>query len=77
MNQGTQPINIESLPSSSMVRESTVRAYLAGISRATLLRWIEKGVIPTPTKINGVRYWQAGQIVEATQKLTQQSNVAG
>jgi len=73
MNLLDQTFNIDSLPDTSMVREAQVRAHLAGISRPTLMRWIDKGMIPVPLKINGVRYWQAGQLRDAMQKLTEPS----
>lgn len=72
MKHSSMP-DLNSLPDTAMQRANSVRALFDGISRHTLERWVKAGILPTPTMINGVKYWQVGQLREALQRLTEPS----
>jgi predicted DNA-binding transcriptional regulator AlpA len=42
---------------------------MIGCSRKTLYNYIERGIIPEPTRILGRRYWTTAQIAEAMREL--------
>jgi predicted site-specific integrase-resolvase len=48
-----------------MLPSGAVRESFGGISPITLTRWVVRGLLPQPTKINGRNYWPA----EAVQRL--------
>lgn len=51
------------LPASASVRLPVVAA-LFSISPATVWRWCKSGHLPAPTRINGVTFWNVGQLRE-------------
>jgi predicted DNA-binding transcriptional regulator AlpA len=40
-----------------LIAAGAVRAAFGGISDMTLYRWLDRKVLPEPTRINGRRYW--------------------
>lgn len=41
-----------------LISASAVRARLGGVSRPTLRRWVQRGILPAPTPICGRNYWR-------------------
>ena len=42
---------------------------ITGKSRATVYRWIDKGLLPKPRKFNERNHWQQSEIDEAVNNL--------
>jgi predicted DNA-binding transcriptional regulator AlpA len=53
--------NFDQLPDSAHVRLPVVAA-LFGISHVTVWRWSKRGLLPRPSRINSITFWQAGQL---------------
>ena len=51
----------DDLPRSANVRLPVVAALFA-ISRATVWRWCKSGHLPTPGRVNGVTFWNVGEL---------------
>jgi len=49
------------LPASAHVRLPVV-AVLFGISPATVWRWSKSGLLPKPTRLNGITFWEVGAL---------------
>jgi predicted DNA-binding transcriptional regulator AlpA len=49
-----------------MTRKLTTRLLCErySISDRTVDRWVDAGILPPPMRINKVRYWDEGEIVE-------------
>lgn len=57
--------NFDSLPDSAHIDIATLKA-LTGKSRATVFRWVEKGILPKPRKLGPTHnFWTAGDIRRA------------
>lgn len=57
------------LPASAHVRLPVV-AVLFGISPATVWRWSKSGLLPTPTRLSGVTFWQVGALRQCLARRT-------
>jgi predicted DNA-binding transcriptional regulator AlpA len=54
--------NFDSMPDSALVDLHLLRA-LTGKSRATIYRWIVRGIIPRPRRLGRTRnHWTAGEV---------------
>lgn len=54
--------NFESLPNDALIRVKTVAA-LAGVSAATIWRWLAAGQFPEPRKLTrGTTAWRVGDV---------------
>ena len=42
-----------------------VRDRFGGISDMTLWRWVQKGILPHPVKINSRNYWRESDVAAA------------
>jgi predicted DNA-binding transcriptional regulator AlpA len=40
-----------------LLRTREVRARYGGICNKTIDRWLERGTLPQPVRVNGNRYW--------------------
>lgn len=56
----------DELPRSASVRLPVVAA-LFSISRATVWRWCKSGDLPRPIRINGVTFWNVGELRDMLQ----------
>ncbi|WP_189453901.1 helix-turn-helix transcriptional regulator [Cognatilysobacter bugurensis] len=45
-----------------LIAASTVRRQFGGISDMTVWRWVQKGLLPEPIKINGRNYWRESDV---------------
>jgi predicted DNA-binding transcriptional regulator AlpA len=57
----TSLLGFDELPRSANVRLPVVAALFA-ISRATVWRWCKRGDLPKPVRINGVTFWNVGEL---------------
>ena len=65
VNSASTVQNFDSAPDSQLLDLAALRA-LTCKSRATLYRWIEQGILPTPRKFGPSRnFWTAGEIRQA------------
>ena len=52
----------------TLIPARAVRDRFGGISSMTLWRWVQKDILPEPTKINGRNYWNASDIERVIQR---------
>ena len=45
-----------------------VRSRFGGISAMTLWRWVQRGILPPPDKINGRNYWREADVAAVADK---------
>jgi predicted DNA-binding transcriptional regulator AlpA len=45
-----------------LLSSAAVRKRLGGVSDMTIWRWMDKGLLPAPLKINGRNYWRSSDI---------------
>ena len=49
-----------------LIPARTVRDRFGGISQMTLWRWVQRGILPEPVKINARNYWHEADIEAVT-----------
>lgn len=65
MNHAT-PSKVADLP--LHVRASDIRDRIMPVGKTTIFRWVAEGILPRPTRINGVAFWRTQDVVEALRK---------
>ena len=45
-----------------LIPARAVRARFGDISNMTLWRWVQRGILPEPVKINSRNYWRATDV---------------
>jgi len=54
--------NLQGLP--PLLRESQIVPDLIKVSASTFRRWVRQGTFPQPTRLGGIKFWSAEQVLE-------------
>ena len=63
LSKGDQQVETQTL-----IPSAVVRRHFGGISDMTIWRWVHKGILPAPVKINGRNYWREADIAAVQSK---------
>lgn len=58
-----------------LITSAEARRLSGGISDMSLWRWLKKGILPQPLKIERRRYWKRGEFVAALEAAGQNGQV--
>lgn len=53
--------SFDELPQTAFVRQPIVEQLFA-CSASTVWRWVNKGLIPSPSKVSGITLWNVGEL---------------